>query len=187
LADRLYLSCWIRGFNQSNMLRHLETLLDLFPFSNLAARGPTLRIYALEHTEPPQLERDFPPRVDPADLISIAGEFSLEDCVVEVDAAWDLWQFDREWKLAPAAVTLSCFGPQFDNEVGDHLRIDFGPDARYLPDPGIEGSVRLSESNLKSLVTLTRQIEGAFKLERRRVWSDSGENPAELIAQSLES
>lgn len=69
--------------------------------------------------------------------------------------------------------------------MGDHLRIDFGTDARYLPDPHIEGSVRMSQSNLKSLVTLTHQIEQAFKLNRRQLWSDSGENPAEAIAQSL--
>jgi len=167
------------------MLRHYETLLRLFPFSNLGARGPQLRIYALEHIEPPQLERDFAPRTDPEQIVSAAGEFTLDDCVCEVDTAWDLWQFDGDWKLAPAAVTLACFGPFFDNDLVDHLRIDFGTDARYLPNPHIEGSVRMSQSNLKSLVTLTHQIEQALKLERRQLWSDSGENPAEAIAQSL--
>lgn len=167
------------------MLRHFETMLGLFPFSNLAARGPELRVYALEHIEPPQIEHDFPLRADPGEMIATAAEFTLDDCVCEIDAAWDLWQFDGDWKLAPAAVTLACFGPLFDNDIGDHLRIDFGTDARYLPDPHIEGSLRMSQSNLKSLVTLTHQMEHSLKLERRQLWSDSGENPAEAIAQAL--
>jgi hypothetical protein len=167
------------------MLRHFETVLGLFPFSSLAARGPELRIYAVEHIEPPQLEADFPPRTDPADVIAAAAEFTLDDCVCEVDTAWDLWQFAGDWKLAPASVTLAFFGPMFDNELGDHIRIDFGLDALYLPDPNIEGSLRMSQSNLKSLVTLSHQIEEALKLERRQLWSDSGENPAQAIALAL--
>ena len=36
----------------------------------------------------------------------------------EIEAAWELWQFGSDWKLAPAAVTLACFGPAFDNHIG---------------------------------------------------------------------
>jgi len=103
----------------------------------------------------------------------------------EVDAAWDLWRFDGDWKLAPAAVTLACFAPEFDNEVGDQLRIEFGPDSQFLPDPEIEGSVRLGESNLKSMVHLVHEIESKLDLERRLLWSESGENPIESILQAL--
>jgi len=185
MADRLYLSCWIKGFNGANLLRHFEKMLELFPFSRLAARGPDLRIYAIEHVEPPQFEREFPPVPDPADMISSAREFMHDDCVCETDAAWDLFQYDGEWKLAPAAVTLSCFGPQFENETGDHLRIDFGNDARFLPDARIEGGIKMGESNLKSLVHLIHEIERILPLERRQLWSESGESPAERITKAL--
>src|SRR5579872_6971541 len=167
------------------MLRHFEKMLGVFPFSNLAARGPVLRIYALEHLEPPQLEREFIPGVEIRAVIESAREFAHDDCAFEVDAAWDLWQFDGDWRLAPSPVTLACFGPEFENEVGDRLRIDFGNDARFLPNPHIEGGPRMAQSNLKRLVTLVHQIEQAVPVERRQVWSESGVSPVDLIAQEL--
>jgi hypothetical protein len=185
VSDRLYLSCWIKGYNGANMLRHFEKVLGVFPFSKLAARGPELRIYAIEYLEPPQLERDFPLGAELPELIAAAREFMQDDCVSEIDAAWDLFQFDGDWKLAPAVVTLECFGPLFENEIGDHVRLDFGHDARYLPDARIEGGIKMGELNLKSLVHLVREIERVLPLERRQLWSESGENPAELIAQAL--
>ena len=36
VPDRLYLSCWIPVFNESNMLRHFGRKLSLFPYSKLA-------------------------------------------------------------------------------------------------------------------------------------------------------
>jgi hypothetical protein len=87
--------------------------------------------------------------------------------------------------LAPSPVTLACFAPEFENEIGDRLRIDFGNDARFLPHPQIEGGPRMAQSNLKSLVTLVHQIERVLPLERRQVWSESGVSPVDLIAQEL--
>jgi len=185
VPDRLYFSCWVRNWNESNMLRHFQKLAELFPFSRLAMRGPELRVYAIEHVEPPQIAQEFTPGTDPRIMIETAREFMHDDCVCEIDAAWDLWQFDTEWKLAPAGVTLSCFGPVFDNDVGDHLRVDFGLESLYVPDPHIEGGLRTGQSNLKSLVHFIHEIERALPLERRNLWSESGESPAELITKAL--
>jgi hypothetical protein len=185
VSDRLYLSLWIRNFDESNMLRHFEKLLALFPFSKLAARGPALSIYAIEHSEPPLFEREFAPGVEPAAMAEAAAEFTHEDCACEIEAAWELWQYDGEWKLAPAAVTLGCFGPAFENDTGDHLRIEFGLDSRFIPDPRIEGGLRMGQSNLKSLVHLVQDIEKRMDLERRQLWSESGQSPADVIAEAL--
>lgn len=167
------------------MLGHFEKTLEVFPCSKLAARGPVLRIYALEHLEPPQLEREFLPGADPKQIVESAAELAHEDCAFEVDAAWDLWQYDPEWRLAPAAVTLACFGPEFENDSGDNLRIDFGNDARFLPNPHIEGGPRMAQSNLKSLVHLVHEVERVLTLDRRQLWSESGISPVDLIAQEL--
>jgi hypothetical protein len=187
VPDRLYLSCWIRGFNESNMLQHFEKLLEIFPFSKLSKRGPVLRVYAIEHTEPPIIERAFPLPTDPSLLVEAASELALEDCAMQVDGSWDLWQYEGDWKLEPAAVILSCLGPVFDNEEGDHLRIEFGVDSRFLPQPGIEGSLRMVQSNVRSLLHLVGEIDGAFDLERRQLWSESGVNFAEVLTQSVGS
>lgn len=185
MADRLYLSCWLKSFTEANMLRHFQKMLELFPFSKLAVRGPEVRVYALEHAEPAQFERDFALSSEPRVLIESAREFMHDDCLCEVDAAWDLWEFESDWKLAPARVTLSCFGPQFENHVGDHLRVDFGLESRFVPDPEIEGGLRMGQSNLKSLVHFVHEIERGLAIERRQLWSESGMSPAEAIAKAL--
>jgi hypothetical protein len=175
----------MRGYTGNNMLRHYEKMLGVFPFSKLAARGPVMRIYALEHIEPPQMEREFPPGTPAKEIVEAAREFAHEDCLFELDAAWDLWKYEDDWKLAPSAVTLNCFGPDFENDSGDQLRIDFGNDARFLPDPQIEGGPRMAQSNLKSLVTLVHEVERVLPVERRQLWSESGMSPVDLIAQEL--
>jgi hypothetical protein len=200
MTDRLFLSMWLRhagkangpslAFDTDTLLRNFAKMLGQFPFSMLAARGPAVRVQAIDRGEPALLERELPTtgeRVEAVvEIIESANEFMQQDCMCEVDASWDLWQFHGDWKLAPSGVTLVCFGPDFDNEVGDHLRIEFGPDSHFLPDPDIEGSVRMGESNLKSLVHLVSELERSLNLERRRLWSESGENPVELLMQALE-
>jgi hypothetical protein len=185
MSDRLYLSCWVRGFNDSNLLRHFGKLLELFPSSKLAQRGPILRVYAIEYVEPLLLERPFDPGTAAAEIIAAARDFVKPDCSVEVDGFWDLWQYDGEWKLRPAAVTLTCFGPAFERDDDDHLRIDFGLDGKFLPTAGIEGSPRMGQSNLRSLLRLVGELERALPIERRVVWSESGANFADLLAQAV--
>jgi hypothetical protein len=195
MPDRLFFSCWLRpgangrSFDRERLLRQFAKMLSKFPFSMLAARGPSVRIQAIDRSEPPLIERDLPVSGDRAEtideILAAAREFMQQDCMCEVDAAWDLWQFAGDWKLSPAAVTLACFGPDFENEIGDHLRIELGLDAHFLPDSEIPGSLRMGQSNLKSLLHLVHEMEGALDLERRHLWSESGENPMDLIAQAL--
>jgi hypothetical protein len=185
VPDRLYLSCWLRGFDESTMLGHFEKLLVLFPFSILARRGPVLRVYAVEHAEPPLVEREFPLGTKAASVIEAASEFAHGDCSVEIDTFWDLWQFESEWKLAPAGVTLFCLGPEFDSGSDDDLRIEFGVDSRFLPIAGLEGSLRMGQSNLRSLLHLVNDVERILPLERRRLWSESGVNFADLLAETV--
>jgi hypothetical protein len=179
----------VRGFSESSMSRHLETLLALFPFSKLAARGPVLRVYAVALSEPPLLEREFAPGGPPVTLATAmleeAKDFVDTDCCLEVEATWDLWQWNGEWKLAPAAVTILCFGPGFESDAGDQLRIEFGPDFRFLPMQDVEGSLRMGRSNLLSLLHLVGDIERALPIKRRRIWSESGANFAELLAETV--
>ena len=177
-------------------------MLGLFPFSKLAKRGPVLRVYALERIEPPVFEAEFP--VDLGDdlgtgapdantMLTAAAEFLQPDCAAEIDTYWDLWQYQRaadssepgEWKLLPSPVTLACFGPDFSQDRADHLRIEFGPDARFLPVPGVEGSLRMGQSNLKSLLRLVSDLEKKLNLESRQVWSESGANFAEVLKHAV--
>ncbi len=186
MSDRLYLSCWVQGFSDSNMLRHFGKMLETFPFSKLAKNGPVVRVYAISYAEAPVFERVFDPGSFVADMIAAAREFAQPDCSIEIEASWDLWQHRDDWKLWPSAVTLSCFGSGFEHEHDDHLRIDFGLDAQFLPADDVEGSLRIQQSNLRSLLHLVSEIDKALPLERRLLWSESGANFAAVVEDALE-
>ena len=191
MSDRLYLSCWTRGFSAFTMLQHYGKLLDTFPFSKLSQRPQTLRVHAVSHSEPPVVEKPFEPNVGPAEILDAARDFTGGDCSVDIESAWDLWQFDGDWKLAPAPVTISCFGPDFEKDFidqsgGDNLRIDFGLDSKFLPLPGVQGALRMQQSNIRSLLYLVTQLEQALPLSRRQLWSESGANFAEILAKAVQ-
>lgn len=191
MPDRLYFSCWVKDTRTQPLLYQFEKMLARFPFSKLAKRGPVLRVYALSHAEPPLLERELEHFDDKEKLmeavLAAAREFMQEDTACELEASWDLWQFLGEWKLAPARVTLSCFGKSFENEQDDQLRIEFGNDTQFLPALSVEGGLRMGQSNLKSLLHLTSELEQALKVEKRSLWSESGANFAAVLKQALGS
>lgn len=187
MSDRLYFSCWIRGFDAGNMLAHFGNVLEAFPISKLARKGPVLRIYAIEFSEPPLAEQPFDVEATVEAVTGAAQEFLAPDCCCELEATWDLWQHDGEWAVAPSPVRITCFGPEFDNEDGDHLRLDFGLDAQFLPSAGLESSLRMQQSNLRSLVHLLGEIERVLPVERRQLWSESGANFADLLAGAVDA
>jgi hypothetical protein len=185
MADQLYLSYWLRGFSEGNMLRKFERLLRTFPFSGASTAVTTLRIYAMEFAEPPLLEVSFPRPAGPEAIVEAAAQFQNADCAFLVGDAWDLWQRDNGWQLSPAGVVLTCFGPQFQNEEGDHLRLELGLDSHFLPPPGQASASGKVRSNIRSLLRLSHDLDGALPVERRLLWTESGENFAEKLRQTL--
>jgi hypothetical protein len=185
MADQVYLSCWVKGFSERNMLEHWGTVLRLFPASRLADRSSVLRVVPLSPSEAPLLEQALPSPFDPDSVLEAASEFEHSDCCYELETWWDLFQYDGDWNLRPSKVTLLCFGPDFENEIGDHLRLELGLDDLFLPTPDVPGSARMTQSNLKSLVHLVREIETHLDLQKRRLWTESGENFADRIELAL--
>jgi hypothetical protein len=184
MPDRLYLSCRLAGFTSANMLRHFEKALRRFPFSRLKP-GVALTVYAVEASEPAAFERVFPETPEVRDLLAAAADFRADDCAIEVEAAWDLWQWDGEWALAPARVRFTLYGPRFERESEENLRIDFGPEDLFLPRPGLPTHLVMVRSNVCSLLRLVREIDEHLAVERRRLWSESGENFAERLQAAL--
>lgn len=188
MADQLYLSYWLDRFRVENMLRRYEKMLRVFPFSQLAAQPSILRIQALDATLPPLVERVFEPPLEIGDIVSATREFLSSDASAELEAWWDLWQWgggsdgtpEDGWKLLPARATLLCFGPDFDHGSDENLRVEFGVDTHFLPDPGLPNHLRIAQSNIRSLLKLTHDLDDALGGERR-LWSESGENFAEKL------
>ena len=208
MADQLYLSYWLRNFSEPTMLRQYEKLLRLFPFSRLAKQPSTFKAIAVDYSEPIVLEVPYPPPVPIDDILAAAKEFQNADSCYRLETWWDLWHFIDEWKLEPTRVTLSCFGPEFDQgTAGFHpaqqaavtefpgsvestavncaLEIEFGIDASFLPQPELPDSPRMIHSNIKSLLKLVHDLDDALPVETRRLWSESGENFAEKLHQAL--
>ncbi len=167
------------------MLRHFEELLRVFPFSRLRPGISALHVHAIDYFEAPLIENSFNEATDVETALELAKDFENPDSAYALDCWWDLFQFQQEWKLAPACVTLHCFGPRFENDNRDHLRIEFGPEEQFLPRPGLSGGTLAIESNLKSVLRLAHDIQEALPVERRQLWSESGENFAERLDEAF--
>ena len=191
MTDQLFLSIWFDSQSRASRLRHFEELLRIFPFSPREETQSVFSIHAIDTTEPPLLERPVNGALDVAEVVSTFRDYQGDDVAYRIESWWDLWQFDTDWSLAPAAVALSCFGPEFDNGTNaqprdqEDLRIEFGVDSNYLPRLDIPGSARLTESNIKSLLRLVNEIESSLPVIRRRLETESGENFADRLQQVL--
>ena len=186
MADQLYLSYRLDRFRVENMLRRYEKMLRTFPFSRLSQQASLFRIYAVDLTLPPVLERIFEPPVDPAEVANAAREFLNPDSCLELETAWDLWQWAPagDWQLLPSRTSLICYGPDFDHDVQENMRVEFGVDANFLPQRELPNHLRMAQSNIRSLLKLTHDLDDALGGERR-LWSESGENFAEKLQRII--
>jgi hypothetical protein len=185
MADQLYLSFWLRNHSALTMLRHYEKLLNLFPFSRLARHPSTFKVIAVSYQEAPVLEVPFPPPVPVGAVLAAAKDFQNSDTCYRLETWWDLWQFETQWELAPSRVALCCFAPDFERDNGEHLAIEFGIDAHFLPQPDLPNSLRMIQSNIRSLLKLVHDLDDALPVETRRLWSESGDNFSDKLHQAL--
>ncbi|MBM3814214.1 MAG: hypothetical protein FJW20_21530 [Acidimicrobiia bacterium] len=184
MNERLYLSFWLNGYTEHNMLRHFEKALWCFPFSRLRGEA-ILRIHALEFAEPPILERLFERETTAQDLVEAAREFQHADCAYQLECWWDIWQLEQEWKLQPCRVIVTCFGPLFESEWGEQIQFEFGVHSQFLPAATDAGSMTALRSNIRSLLHLAEEIEERIPVSKRTLWSESGENLAEQLQNAL--
>jgi hypothetical protein len=185
MADQLYLSYWLNGFTPYNMLRHYEKMLRLFPFSRLALGATVFKVTPIAFSEPARIEQSFTMPEAIEDAITLAKEFLDADSCYSLDASWDLFQYENaEWKLAPSRVTLSCFGPAFE-DAEEHLRIEFGIEALFLPQPELPDHLKMAQANIRSLLKLVHDLDDALQVDRRRLWSESGENFSDRLQEAL--
>jgi hypothetical protein len=186
MADQLYLSYWIDRFDAGNMLRHYEKILRLFPYSRLSQQPSVFKVIPLAYREPAVFERAYPPPLDIDEVLAAAKDFQNADSCYRLETRWDLWQADPEWKLAPAPAALCCFGPEFERDLGEDLRVEFGIETLFLPQSDRDGELKMTQSNIKSLLKLVHDLDDALRVERRQLWSESGENFAEKLQKALE-
>jgi hypothetical protein len=184
MADRIYLSYWLRGFTEYNMLATFEKAPRKFPYSRMKP-DVIIRSFAIDLNEPPQLEHRFEEAADPLSFIQLFREFEHADCAYQVQAWWDLWRFDADWSLSPLPVTITLFGPMFPSDLGEQLLFEFGLDSQFIPDPSTGPNLTPVRSNIRSLLHLDEDLRKTLPVERRMLWSESGESLAERLQATL--
>jgi hypothetical protein len=183
VPDRVYFSAWLRGADPQ-ILPGLEKVLKLVPFSRLRP-DCSLTIYAVEYSEPTASDVRFDHAPDPAEIVAYCREFENSDCAYQLDAYWDLWRRDDgdgEWKLAPAPISITAYGPDFSSDLGEHFRLDFGLDALFLPSTDSAAELTAIRSNIRSLLHLTGDLAKNMTLEKKTLWSEGGDNLAAQLS-----
>lgn len=186
MAEPLYFSLWIKDFRQENMLEHFSAILSAFPFSSFFPGIQSLTIRAISDAEPDVVDEGFEENISVEEAITQAGEFLHDDSAYELTAYWDLWQHDEDdWLLRPRQVQLSCFGPHYENDLGDHIRIALGFDTEFLPDPADPQSVTAAASNLRSVARLAETLGHASGVTHRLLWSPSDDSFLSRLEESV--
>ena len=174
-----------------NMTRHFERMLSNFPFSPQNPANTVLRVQAVSSEEPDIRENVFPDPVDVSAIGIVMQEVASADSCLQVEGFWGLWQYDTDWKLTPSPVTLLCFGQEFAGyELADgtreNLRIEFGLESQFLVRPELPNSAYFAQSNLKGLLQLSHVLDQTLAVEKRKLWSESGENFADRFKAFLQ-
>ena len=140
---------------------------------------------AVAYSEPQLLERAFPAPPDMGEVLAAARDFQNADVAYRLETWWDIWQHERDWSLAPARVALCCFGPEFERDLGEDLRVEFGIDWHFLPRPDGGENYPMIQSNVKSLLKLVHDADDTLSVARRQLWTESGDNFAEKLQREL--
>jgi len=177
MPDPLYFSVWIKELRPATMLQQFEPLLSVFPVSALRPGIEVLTIRAISDAEPELLDEAFEEPVTLSDAMRQAQQFLHDDCAYEITTHWDLWRREgMEWRLLPQEVRISCFGPAYENDIGDHMRFALGWDDQFLPDPADPSSITPVASNLRSVARLAESLHASMAVERRMLWSSAEES-----------
>jgi len=167
------------------MLRHYEKLLRLFPYSRLALGAAVFKVIPIAFSEPARIEQSFSMPDGLTSVIASAKEFLDADSCYRLETSWDLLQYESEtWKLVPSRVSLNCFGTRFE-DAEENLRIEFGIDALFLPQSGLPDNVKMAQANIRSLLKLVHDLDDALQVDRRHLWSETGENFSERLQEAL--
>ena len=198
VADLVFLSLWLRDYNESNMLQHWKCVIEAFPVSGNVPGIRSLVIYPFQWAETPVFERSFGEGFDVDEAVRLATEFLHEDYAYEAELHWDLWLPDPSgrpeiWRRTSNLALVSCLGPEFEREGTEDradIQVNFGLDTLFLPPEGqpypLSGQERgvadlRTRENLQHLVEFVHKLDQSLSLVKRFLWCESGENLAEKI------
>ena len=215
MSDQLYLSLWFPNFRLESLPSALISVMR--QFAVIAKDGKTgtdfgrvaaATTFPIDWTESPTYQRIYvlddraEKSADTEDSIieSAVAEATAQlhdDSAYEFEMRWPLWlpeaagDLDTTWKLEPAKVRISGFGPEFDEgsyEQNGHIRVDFGLDTPWvLEDEELDtDAADKIKQNVEKLLAFTLLVEKNCGISSRLLWTESGEPLAEKLIARLQ-
>jgi len=195
MADPLYLSLWFPSFTERDMLRHVLSVLQRFPYSTEFPGIGYLAVHPVGWDQPIVFEEAFDYRADPERAVALAEDFLHEDYAYEFEALWDLWMPREErgevWIDRPSPVSVVASGLSFDEgsyRENGHILVDFGLDTPFLFEdiPLTSQAEARVKANVQKLVGFTAEVEKNCGISGRLLWSESEENLAQKLLARLQ-
>ena len=215
MSDQLYLSLWFPNFRLESLPSALISVMRQFAViakdgksSSEFGRVSAATTFPIDWTESPTYQRIYvlddraEKSADTEDSIieSAVAEATAQlhdDSAYEFEMRWPLWlpeaagDLDTTWKLEPAKVRISGFGPEFDEgsyEQNGHIRIDFGLDTPWvLEDEELNtDAADKIKQNVEKLLAFTLLVEKNSGISSRLLWTESGEPLAEKLIARLQ-
>ena len=186
MADPLFLSVWLTGYSPLALTVYFQRVLEAFPYSKLKL-GSVLRVYAVSFQEVPVFEGFIDTEMDAAEAAAIVQEFVHDDCCIQLETKWDLYQWEAGWELKPMRACIEVYGPHFERDVlnplgeAEPICIDLGPEATFLPEPQSDQLLPV-QSNIRSILHFADDLQGALAVEQRLLWSETEDNFAERLS-----
>jgi len=215
MSDQLYLSLWFPNFRLESLPAALIGVMRQFaviakdgkPGSEFG-RVAAATTYPIDWTESPTYQRIYvlDDRAEKTadtegsiieSAVAEATEQLHDDTAYEFEMHWMLWlpesagALDTTWRLEPAKVRITGFGPEFDQSSYDqngHIRIDFGLDTPWvLEDEDLnKDATEKIKQNVEKLLAFTLLVEKNCGISSRLLWTESGEPLAEKLIARLQ-
>lgn len=223
MADQLYLSLWYPNFRLQSLPAALVGVLQQFALiaqdgkkNSELGRVAAASAYPIDWTESPTYQRIYvnDERAQSSadtegsvieNAVAEATEQLHEDTAYEFEMRWMLWtpeiaagedeaQMDAAWRLEPAKVRVTGFGPNFDEgsyEQNGHIRVDFGLDTPWVLEELDDVVVDMDaadkiKQNVEKLLAFTLSVEKHCGISSRLLWTESGEPLAEKLIARLQ-
>ena len=111
MPDPLYLSLWFSDFSGPEMLPHILSVLQQFPFSTHRPGIAYIAVQPVSWNEASVLEQRFSPGITPEQAVLVIADLVHDDYAYVLEAFWDLWipnDGGQQWQLVATLREIRC-------------------------------------------------------------------------------